>query len=286
MTRDRAGRRRPSRGLGLGVAVLAVLAVLAALSGCASSPVPAAPGGSDSAGPDRVVRVAAAADLKFALDDIIDLVEKTNPGIRVDATYGSSGTFLTQISNGAPFDVFLSADVSYPQQLVEAGLAEKADLFPYAVGRLVLWVPEGSALDPADGLGILASPGVTAVAIANPEHAPYGKAAVAALQEAGQYDAVSPKLVLGENVAQAAEFVSSGNADAGIVALSLVLSDPLKGVGRWVELPLASYPRLDQGGVVLSAAQDPAAARTVRDTMLGPAGTAILTAYGFTLPGN
>ncbi|MBC7441195.1 MAG: molybdate ABC transporter substrate-binding protein [Ramlibacter sp.] len=283
MTRRVARKRGLFRGLGLGVALLAALS---ALTGCATSSAPALTPGAGSGGGDRVVRVAAAADLKFALDDIIALVEKKNPGIRVDATYGSSGTFLTQISNGAPFDLFLSADVSYPRQLVEAGLAEKTDLFPYAVGRLVLWVPEGSALDPADGLGILASPAVAAVAIANPEHAPYGKAAVAALEEAGQYDAVSPKFVLGENVAQAAEFVSSGNADAGIVALSLVLSDPLQGVGRWAELPLASYPRLDQGGVVLSAAQDPAAARTVRDTMLGSAGTAVLKDYGFSLPGN
>ena len=189
-------------------AVLAVVAGLAALAGCGGDAEPAEGRGT--------VRVAAAADLKFALDEVVGLAEDRHPGLTVKVTYGSSGTFLQQIQNGAPFDLYLSADLSYPRELVDAGLAEEDDLFRYAVGRLVLWVPESSPVDPRDGLEVLAGDGTAKVAVANPEHAPYGVAAVAALREAGVYDAVAPKLVLGENVAQAAEFVQSGNADAGI----------------------------------------------------------------------
>jgi molybdate transport system substrate-binding protein len=232
------------------------------------------------------VRVAAAADLKFALDEVVELVEAEHPDIRVAPVYGSSGTFLQQIENGAPFDLFLSADLSYPRALVESGKAAEEDLFPYAVGRLVLWVPDGSPVDPQDGLGVLTDPGLRRVSIANPEHAPYGEAAVAAMRTEAVYDEVRPKLVLGENVAQAAEFVQSGNADAGIVALSLVLADPVRGVGRWYELPLGLYPRLDQGGLVLAGARDAEAARTVRDVLLGEAGVEILERYGFSLPGE
>lgn len=266
------------------IAVAASVAVVAVVSGCAgaapamNATSPNVPDGS------AVVTIAAAADLKFALDEIVSLAKKDDPSLRIQVTYGSSGTFLQQIENGAPFDVFLSADLSYPQLLVDAGLASDDDLFPYAVGRLVLWVPEGSDLNPADGMSVLAEPTVRRVAIANPEHAPYGKAAVAALQTTGLYDQVSSKFVLGENVAQAAEFVQSGNADAGIVAKSLVLSDPLKEVGRWAELPLDSYPQLDQGGVILGDAAHPDGARAFRDVMISDAGTAILSRYGFELP--
>ncbi len=143
-----------------------------------------------------------------------------HPEIAVATTYGSSGTFYQQIQNGAPFDLYLSADLSYPRQLVEAGLADEADLFEYAVGRLVVWAPLDSPVDPTPGIPALLDPAARKVSIANPEHAPYGRAAVAALQTAGVYDAVAGRLVLGENVAQAAEFVQSGNAQVGIIALS------------------------------------------------------------------
>lgn len=266
--------------------VLALGASILLLAGCASGAAPAAqPDPSDVRTGSVVVTVAAAADLKFALDDIAALAEKADPSLKVQITYGSSGTFLQQIQNGAPFDIFLSADLTYPQQLVDAGLADEKDLFPYGVGRLVLWVPEGSDLDPGEGLRILVKPEVKRVSIANPEHAPYGKAAVAALQTAGLSDKVAPKLVLGENVAQAAEFVQSGNADAGIVAKSLVLSDPLRQEGTWAELPLDSYPRLDQGGVILGDASQAAGARTLRDVMLSDSGSEILARYGFSFPG-
>lgn len=261
---------------GAAIVAIATAICLGACGGAVGSP--------SAGGPALEVRIAAASDLKFALDEIVALVADEQPGVEVTTTYGSSGTFLSQIVNGAPFDLYLSADLAYPQALVEQGLAAEEDLFPYAVGRLVLWAGDGGRLDPGDGLAGLTAPDVRRVAIANPDHAPYGVAAVEALRSAGVFDAVEPKLVLGENVAQAAEFVQSGNADAGIVALSLVKSDPLQDVGSWAEVPLDAYPRLDQGGVVLGSAADPEAARLVRDAMLGPEGAAILARYGFSLP--
>lgn len=244
--------------------------------------------GSGSSGEDAdgaiTLRVAAASDLQFALEEVIELVEADNPAYTVDVTYGSSGQFLQQIQNGAPFDLYLSADVSYPRELVEADLAEEADLFSYALGRLVLWVPEGSDLDPTEGMQTLLDPSVRRISIANPEHAPYGQAAVAAMRSSGTFEAAEPRLALGENVSQAAEFVQSGNADIGLVALSLVLSDPLQGVGEWWEVPERLHPPLDQGGVVLSRSEHPDAARAVRDAMLEGPGSAIMTRYGFVLP--
>ncbi|HEX6954888.1 MAG TPA: molybdate ABC transporter substrate-binding protein [Agromyces sp.] len=262
--------------LGLAVAGALALGACTGTGGPAAAPSDTRP----------VVRIAAAADLKFALEEVVELVGDAHPEITITTSYGSSGVFLSQIRNGAPFDLYLSADLAYPRALVEEGLAAEEDLFPYAVGRLVLWAGEGGVVDPADGLAALASPDVRNVAVANPEHAPYGVAAVEALRSAGVYAAVEDKLVYGENVAQAAEFVQSGNADVGIVALSLVRSDPLRDVGAWVELPLDAYPRLDQGGVVLGSARDVDAARLVRDAMLGPDGAAILERYGFSLPGD
>lgn len=229
----------------------------------------------------QVVTVAAAADLRYALDEVVELVEAGNPDLKVRITYGSSGQFLQQIEAGAPFDLYLSADLAFPQQLVTTGRADGSDLFSYAIGRLVLWVPDGSPLDPREGLGILSSAQVRRISIANPEHAPYGRAAVQALSTAGLLEEVRERFVLGENVAQAAEFVASGNADAGIVALSLVLSDPLRDIGRWWEIPETEFVRIDQGGVVLS---DSPGAQQVREVLVSPAGRAILDRYGFREP--
>jgi molybdate transport system substrate-binding protein len=257
-----------------GSALVAVLALLA--TGC-GGPASSAP--EPTAG--TVVRVAAASDLRFALDEVADLVASEHPDVELAVTYGSSGQFVQQIGNGAPFDLFLSADLAYPQQLVEEGLAETGDVFSYGVGRLVLWAGEESPVDPSEGLAALADASVRTVAIANPEHAPYGRAAVEAMRGAGVWEAVEPKLVLGENVAQAADFVRSGNADAGVVALSLVLAPSVRDEGRWAEVPLELFSPLEQGGVVLTGARDPAAARAVRDVLLGEEGRAVLASYGF-----
>lgn len=229
------------------------------------------------------MRVAAAADLNVALGDLIARFSGSHE-VNVSVSYGSSGNFYAQLLNGAPFDLFLSADVSYPRQLAAHGLIVDGSEFVYGVGRLVLWAPAASAIDLSRGLEALAAPAVAHVAIANPDHAPYGRAAIAALQSAGIYDRVRPKLVFGENVAQALQFVQTGAADAGIVALSLAASPALAGKGRVAELPPDSYPRIEQGGGILKSAADLDAARAFRAYLLGSEGRAILRQYGFSLP--
>lgn len=265
-------------------ATLAVAALLAlVVAGCGAGTNPAA---GHTSSPRTTVRVAAAADLQFALEEVRTELSKGRPDIKLAITYGSSGTFFQQLSNGAPFDLFLSADLKYPRELAKAALANPGDVFGYAVGRLVVWAPTDSPVDPTLGLASLTDAAAGKIAIANPEHAPYGKAAVAAMKTAGVYDAVKVKLVLGENVAQAAEFVQSGNAQVGVIALSLAVSPQMRDKGRYAEIPLESYPRIDQGGVVMSAAKDPAAARAVKDFLVSAQGRATLKRYGFFSPGS
>lgn len=270
----------PHYRISLRALATAVLTMLI-LAGC-GSPQPRNPQPPRAA--PTVVRIAAAADLKFALDEINTALSGARPDLNLAVTYGSSGALFQQISNGAPFDLFLSADLTYPRELAEAGKADAGDLFSFAVGRLVVWAPRDSPIDPTGGLAALTQPAAARVAIANPDHAPYGAAAVAAMRSAGVYEALRPKLVLGENVAQAAEFAQSGNAQAGVIALSLAVSPQLRGTGRYSEVPPASYPRLEQGGVVLAGPAGPAAGRTVKDFLLGEQGRAILRRYGFYPP--
>jgi molybdate transport system substrate-binding protein len=235
----------------------------------------------------REVTVAAASDLKFAFGDVAAAFERRHPDVAVKVTYGSSGNFFTQLSNEAPFDLYLSADMDYPRKLVEQDRAVKGSDFVYAVGQIVVWVPKSSKLDiEARGLRAVLDPAVKKVAIANPKHAPYGRAAEAALKHAGVYDAVKDRLVLGENIAQAAQFVESGAADVGVIALSLALAPAMRDKGRYWTVPLDAYPRLEQGGVILSWARDKDAARALRDFMTGDEARAILRRYGFRLPGE
>jgi molybdate transport system substrate-binding protein len=235
----------------------------------------------------REVSVAAAADLKFALDEVGAAFERDHPDMHVNVTYGSSGNFFAQLSNRAPFDVFFSADVDYPRKLVEQGLADKDSEFTYAVGHLVVWVRKDSPLDVEKlGARVLLDPSVRKLAIANPRHAPYGRAAEAALKSLGVYDKVKDRLVLSENVAQAAQFAETGSADAGVFALSLALAPTMRDKGRWWEVPLDAYPRLEQGAVVLSWAKDPGATDALCEYVKGSDGRAILRRYGFILPGE
>jgi molybdate transport system substrate-binding protein len=230
------------------------------------------------------VRVAAAADLNVALGEIIERFGSAHD-VDVTVSYGSSGTFYAQLLNQAPFDLFLSADLQYPNGLVSRGLTLPQTEFTYAVGRLVLWAPAASPVDvERDGLEALIPASIAHVALANPEHAPYGRAAVAAMQSAGVYDRLRPKLVFGENVAQAMQFAQSGAADAALVARSLALAPGGKGAGRIFEIPAAAYPRIDQGGVILRWAVDPDAARALRGFLLSAEGRAILARTGFSLP--
>jgi molybdate transport system substrate-binding protein len=231
----------------------------------------------------QTVKVAAAADLKFAMEALTAQFEKQS-GTKLEVTYGSSGNFLTQIQNGAPFDLFFSADSEYPQKLEGAGLAEPGSFREYAVGRIVIWTPSDSGLNAAkDGWKTLLDQRVKKIAIANPEHAPYGRAAVAALKKAGIYEQVKDKLVFGENISQAAEFVQSGNAQAGIVALSLAISPPMKNGNRW-EIPANSYPMIKQAVVLLKDSKNKDAARRFMEFVSGSQGRQILERFGFAVP--
>jgi molybdate transport system substrate-binding protein len=232
------------------------------------------------------VRIAAASDLNAALGDLITTFTASR-NIDVSVSYGSSGTFYAQLLNRAPFDLFLSADIAYPHQLTARGLTVPGSEFTYANGRIVLWTPASSPLDITHaGLEALTSSRVAHIAIANPAHAPYGRAAVAALTHAGIYDQVRSKLVLGENVAQAMQFVSTGAADAGLVALSLAMAPASRDTGRWFDIPAADYPAIEQGGVILQWASDVDAARAFGAYLTSEPGRAVLKQYGFALPGS
>jgi molybdate transport system substrate-binding protein len=234
----------------------------------------------------RTVRVAAAADFKYSFDDVSAAFQAKHPDIGVQPTYGASGDFFAQLSNGASFDLFLSADVDYPRKLVEQGQGVKGSEFVYAIGHLVVWLPKESKLDvDKRGLAALADPAVRKIAIANPRHAPYGRAAEAALKHAGIYDQVKDRLVNGENVAQAAQFAESGAADVGLIALSLALAPPLRDRGHYWEVPADAYPRLEQGGVILTGAKDMAGAQALRDFLMSDEGRAVLDKFGFRRPG-
>jgi molybdate transport system substrate-binding protein len=191
---------------------------------------------------------------------------------------------VTQIENGAPFDVFLSADIDYPRRLERAGLTERGTLFQYATGHIVLWTRNDSGIDLRGGLSVLTNANVRRVAIANPRHAPYGRAAVAALRHEQLYERVRSKLVLGENISQAAQFVQSGNAQVGVLALSLALAPALKAAGRYVAIPESFYPSIDQAAVVLATSRQKAIARQFMDFLKKPENVSMLESYGLAPP--
>ena len=230
------------------------------------------------------ITVAAASDLNYALKDLASSFEKKT-GDKVTLSFGASGNLYSQILGGAPYDLFFSADIAYPQKLASAGLVESSSLRTYAIGHLVLWVPNGSSLDPQKlKMDLLLQSAVQRIAIANPTHAPYGRAAMAALEHFGLKDKVAGKLVFGENISQAAQFVQSGNAQAGLIALSLAVSPAMKDSGRYWELPTDSYPELQQGVVLLSASKHKPAAKAFLEYLFSAEGTAVLEQYGFHVP--
>lgn len=232
----------------------------------------------------RSVAVAVAANVRPAFEEIAARFEKAHPGIEVKATFGASGVFFAQIANGAPLDLFLSADAEYPAKARERGLADGMP-FTYAYGKLVVWVPRGSTIDlEARGLAALDDPSVRRIAIANPEVAPYGRAARSALEKAGVYPRVKDRIVMGQNVSQAAQFVQSGNAQAGFLPLSLARTPPLSDEGRAWPVPPASYERIEQTGVVLRGARDPALARELAAFLTGEGAREVLERYGYGLP--
>jgi molybdate transport system substrate-binding protein len=227
--------------------------------------------------------VAAASDLQSALPAIASQFEKET-GQRVRLTFGSSGNFFTQIQNGAPFDVFLSADINYPRRLEGSGEAERGSVYEYATGRLVLWTRKDSGIDLRRGLTVLADARVRRIAVANPEHAPYGRAAVAALRHEELYERVRDKFVLGENISQAAQFAESGGADVGLLALALAMSPALKSSGTYIDIPESWHPPIAQAAVVLSSSRQKPLARQFIDYLKKSDTLRILQSYGFATP--
>ena len=236
----------------------------------------------DPAAAPTEVLIAAAADLKFAMDSLVAAFSRDNPSITVKVVYGSSGNFFEQISNGAPFDLFFSADLDYARRLYQQHKT-LSEVKPYGTGQLVLW---SKKLDPAAaGINTLLNSAVTKIAIANPAHAPYGKRAEETLQYYHLYDQVKDKLVLGENIAQAAQYAGSGAADVGIIALSLALSPTmrLEGGKYWL-IPAAAHQPLVQSYVLLPHAKDNAGASAFAAFFSSAKAAAVLQMFGFGKP--
>lgn len=225
------------------------------------------------------ITVAAAADLNFAMKEIAAKYEAQS-STKVKLTFGSSGNLTAGIRNGAPYDLFFSADAEYPKQLETAGLTESGTMYEYAIGHLVLWVPQDSKLDVSKGWPVLEQ--ARKISIANPQHAPYGRAAVAAMKSAGVYESALDKLVLGENISQTAQFVQTGNAEVGVLALSLALAPTAK--GKYWLVPADTYPPIRQAAVMLQRASDKQAARKFLEFMKSDASREILKRYGFEKP--
>lgn len=225
--------------------------------------------------------IAAAADLKFAMTEVVAGFQSKHSTDKIEVIYGSSGKFLAQISNGAPFDMFFSADIAYPRALEKLGLTE-GKVQSYAIGRIVLW-----SLKPElakTSLKTLPKAAVGKLAIANPQHAPYGLRAQEALQHEGAWEMMQPKLVLGENIAHATQFVDSGAAEAGIIALSLVLSPALRGKGTWTLIPSEWHQPLEQGFVITKRARHNSLAVDFARYISSEAARAVMRRYGFVLP--
>ncbi|MEK6802388.1 MAG: molybdate ABC transporter substrate-binding protein [Nitrospirota bacterium] len=229
------------------------------------------------------IAVAAASDLHFAIKELIVEYEKQT-GHHVKLSLGSSGNFYAQLQQGAPFDLYFSADIGYPKKLEEAGLTVPGSLYRYAVGRVVLWAPKQSPVEVAKGLTVLRDAAVRKIAIANPKHAPYGRAAVAAMEQSQVYADVKDRLVLGENISQAAQFIESGACDVGIIALSLAMAPVMKSAGSYWLIPAEAHPPLEQGAVIMKQSKQQDAARHFLQFMQSPQGQEVMTRYGFTLP--
>jgi molybdate transport system substrate-binding protein len=229
------------------------------------------------------VTVAAAADLKFAMDEIVATFKKVNPADEVEVIYGSSGKFYAQIQQGAPYDLYFSADIGFPRELAKAGFAA-SEVRPYAFGRIVLW---SATLDASKmTLASLTDPKITRIAIATPKHAPYGQRAEEALRAAGLWEQVEPKLVYGQNIAQTAQFVQTGNAQVGIIALALAVNPELTSKGGYWLIPDNLHEPLEQGFIITKRAEGNALAKRFADYMGSKPARAVMTKYGFVLPGE
>jgi molybdate transport system substrate-binding protein len=244
------------------------------------------------AGAQTPLRVAAAADLEPVLPPVLAQFE-TSTGIHVEATYQASAVLTTQILNGAPFDLFLSADLSFPKRLIDAHVADASGVantagstdsstpIIYAKGTLVLWERKDSHLPPPS-LALLSDPNLKRLAIANPDRAPYGRAAVAALTSLKLYDTLKPRIVTAENIAQTAQFVDSGNADAGLISLTSAMTTRLTANGTYFVIPRDLYPPIEQGAVIVTATSQREAAHKLLDFLLSAPVQAELAKSGLT----
>jgi molybdate transport system substrate-binding protein len=233
----------------------------------------------------ETVTVAAAADLTYCIEELDRVYLQSHPNTELKVSTGSSGNFSAQIQNGAPFDVFLSADIQYPKNLVTGGFVDQSTLTVYAIGKIVLWTTKPESVNLDEGLDILLDrSAVKKIAIANPEHAPYGRAAKAALEKKGLWPEVQDRIVQGENISQTAQYVQTGNADAGFVALSLVLAPNLKNQGRYIEIDPALYPKLEQAMVLTTAGSKREPVRDYFQFLRSTAARKIFDQFGFTLP--
>lgn len=253
---------------------LRMLSMLVALSVIMMSAVPSMAG---------QVSITAASDLQYAMKEIITVFEAKNPGDRIAAVFGSSGKAYSQIENGAPYDLFFSADISYPEKLRKSGAAITKPK-PYAIGRMTIWVTGKSGLDARKGIRLLLDPKVRKIAMANPEHAPYGRIAEEVLKKNHVYEQVKGKLVLGENIQQTAQFVQTGAADAGMIAYSLALAPVLASEGRYFLVPASMHKPIVQGYVLLKPAAGNSTAAKFEQFIGSREARSIFKRYGFTLP--
>ena len=228
----------------------------------------------------QTVKVAAAADLRYAMDELVKTYKTNNPKVEIEVVYGSSGNAFTQISNGAPFDIYFSADILYPQKLKESGLTLSEPKL-YAIGRIVLW---SATIDVSKGLAVLSEKPDIKIATANPEHAPYGQRAVESLKYYNVYNTVEKQLIFGENISQAAQFCLTGNADAGLLALSLVLSPAMSSQGKYFLIDEKSHRPLEQAYVILNRAKGKDEVFAFALFISTKPAREIFEKYGFTLP--
>ncbi|MBL9157009.1 MAG: molybdate ABC transporter substrate-binding protein [Verrucomicrobiales bacterium] len=249
------------------------------LTACGDTTAPPTP---TESGPVKLT-VAVAASMRHAFEEVATAFAKEHPGVTIAPTFGASGTFYAQIGQKAPFDLFLSADTEYPEKLVAEGLA--TETFPYATGQLVLWARKTAGLDVSTrGLEVLKDPRISKVALANPELAPYGRAAVQTMNSLGAAEGIEAKLAMAENVGQAAQFVQSGAAQVGFFAYSLTFTKELKDTGDFWLVPATAHDPIRQAGVILPGTAHPEAASALRDFLTGAAGQAILARHGFGAP--
>lgn len=272
-------RFRPLRRDPVVITALLVAVCVTILGGCTKPAPPRTP-----QAPTKI-RVAAATDLRSCLDALTDAFQVEHPNFDLLPTFGASGVLLTQLKSGLETDLYLSADIAYAHDLAAAGLAAEADVFESGQGRLVVWVRNESPIDVVKlGAEALLDTSVHRVAIANPVHAPYGRAAVAALEHLGLHDRLREKLAVGESAAQAAQYVESGAAEVGILPMALARGTRLSERGRFWVVPAEAHPPIRHGGAIHARAIDRVATVAFRDFLLSPAGRAILAGYGFEFP--